>query len=390
MLAHSPPLALVIDYFQGDKGIAAEEEGIILALGQRNRVRRVRLGVPLPILQKLIMAIDEEYPVLEYLIMAQSSGDHSTALVLPETFQVPHLRHLMLLGFALPTNSRLLATAVGLITLSLYMDPSTYFQPSTLLQWISLMPQLEMLLIASLFPVPTGNRDVETQLMHTSITTYFTLPNLRWFAFQGGSAYLEAVVSRITTPRLEKFSIEFFKQITFSVPRLAQFMNSTRHLKFDSVKFEFSDEQISVEFYPHEEAKTNTLSIYVYCCHLDWQVSSVAQIFNSLSQIFSTVEHLTLEQEVHSQSSDEHNEVNRSEWRRLLRSFNNVKMLRVDDGLVKELSRCLRLDDEEHPLELLPELQVLRYSGSGDTGDLFTSFTDARQNAGRPVTLTRP
>ncbi|KAF8469437.1 hypothetical protein DFH94DRAFT_224513 [Russula ochroleuca] len=173
------------------------------------------------------MAIDEEYPVLEYLIMAQSSEDHSTALVLPETFQAPHLRHLMLLGFALPIRSRLLATVVGLITLSLYMDPSTYFQPSTLLQWISLMPQLEMLLIASLFPVPL-HRDVETQLMHTSITTYFTLPNLRWFAFQGGSAYLEAVVSRITTPLLEKFSIEFFKQITFSVPRLAQFMNCNK------------------------------------------------------------------------------------------------------------------------------------------------------------------
>ena len=128
----------------------------------------------------------------------------------------------------------------------------------------------------------------------------------------------------------------------------------------------------------------------VYCWHLDWQVSSVAQIFNSLSQIFSAVEHLTLEHEVHSRSSEEHNEVDRTEWRKLLRSFSNVKTLRIDDGLVEELSRCLRLDDGELPLELLPELQELTYSGSGDTGDAFTSFIDARQNAGRPVTLTRP
>jgi hypothetical protein len=124
--------------------------------------------------------------------------------------------------------------------------------------------------------------------------------------------------------------------------------------------------------------------------HLDWQVSSVAQISNSLGQMFSAVEHLTLEHEEHSLSSEEHNEVDHTEWLRLLRSFSNVKTFRIDNGLVEELSRCLELDDGELPLGLLPELQELTYSGSGDTGDAFTSFIDARQNAGRPVTLVRP
>jgi hypothetical protein len=36
-------------------------------------------------------------------------------------------------------------------------------------------------------------------------------------------------------------------------------------------------------------------------------------------------------------------------------------MLRVKDGLVEELSRCLRLEDGELPLEPLPELQRLTY-----------------------------
>jgi hypothetical protein len=101
------------------------------------------------------------------------------------------------------------------------------------------------------------------------------------------------------------------------------------------------------------------------------------------------VEHLNLEHSAHSQSFEEHNEVDRTEWRNFLRSFSNVKTLRVEDGLVEELSRSLRLDDGELPLELLPELQELTYSGSGDTGDAFKSFIDARQNAGRPVTLIR-
>jgi hypothetical protein len=70
-----------------------------------------------------------------------------------------------------------------------------------------------------------------------------------------------------------------------------------------------------------------------------------------------------------------------------LRSFSNVKTLRVDDGLVEELSGCLRLDDGEPPLELLPELRKLTYAGSGETRDAFTSFIDTRQKAGHPVTL---
>jgi hypothetical protein len=64
-----------------------------------------------------------------------------------------------------------------------------------------------------------------------------------------------------------------------------------------------------------------------------------------------------------------------------------VKTIRIDHGLVGELSRSLRPDDEELPLELLPELQELTFTGSGDVSDAFTSFIDARENAGHPVTL---
>ena len=67
-----------------------------------------------------------------------------------------------------------------------------------------------------------------------------------------------------------------------------------------------------------------------------------------------------------------------------------MKTLRIDNGLVKELSRSLRPDDGEHPLELLPELQKLTCPGSEDAGDVFMAFIDARQNAGRPVTLVHP
>jgi hypothetical protein len=392
MLAHSPPLPLDIDYYDISHRPTAEgEEGAILALKQPDRIRRIRLMMPVRNLQRLVAAIDGEYPILEYLVIIPPIkppiGNNNTILIFPETLQAPRLRHLTLFGFTLPIDSRLLTTAVGLVTLGLFMDhPSTYFHPNTLLQWLSFMPQLETLSISFISPIP--NRDVERQLTHTPITTPVTLPNLRCFRFRGVSTYLEALVRRTITPRPEKLQISFFNQLTFTVPRLLQFMNTVDNLRFDTADFLFSREQVCVAVYHHGAAVAYASFITVSCWHLDWQVSSVAQISNSLGQMFSAVEHLSFKREGQSRSSEEHDEANRRiEWRKLLRLFGNVKTLRIDNGLVEELSRCLRLKDGELPFELLPELQELTYTGSGDTdGDAFTSFIDARQNAARSVT----
>jgi hypothetical protein len=170
-------------------------------------------------------------------------------------------------------------------------------------------------------------------------------------------------------------------------------MNTIENLRFSNfsrANFLFCNEKLEVGVYPHGVAETpEAFGMTVDCWHLDWQVSSAAQIFNALSQMLSTVEHLTLEHRVHSRSSEEHNVVDRTQWRQLLKSFRNVKALRIPAGLVEELSRCLRLDDGELPLELLPELQELTFPSGGDFDNAFAPFIDDRQNAGRPVTLTR-
>ena len=385
MLAHSPPLPLVIEYDYEDPDLATEdEEGFTLAFQDRNRVRRVRLRMPVPTLQKLMIAISEGYPKLEYLIIVPSAEDTSTIFTLPESFQAPHLHHLVLFDFAFPIGSRLLTTATGLVTLALALsNPSTYFQPNVFLHWISFMPQLETLMITFLFTIPGS--DLETQSTHTPTTTHIMLPNLRWFWFRGVSAYLEAVVPQITTPRLEKLEIFFFEQAMFSVPRLVEFINATENLKFRVAKFHFSHELLDVELYPREDAEMYALHLGITCWPFNRQVSSVTQIFNASSQIFSAVEHLTLKQE----GDSPQNTVDRSQWHRFFRSFSNVKTLRVNDGLIQELSRCLRPEDGECPLGLLPELQELAYSGGSNAGDTFIPFIDARRDTGRSITLIR-
>ena len=389
MLANSPPLPLLIDYVNKNDDFSAEdEEGAILALKQYDRVRRVRLRVSAANIQKLVDAMEYEYPILEHLIIMCPVRDSISIMVFPEALQAPHMHHLVLVSFALPMGSRLLTSAVGLVTLSLIMvNPSTYFYPSTLLQWLSFMPLLETLMISLLYPDP--DHDMERQPITLPITTPDILPNLHSFTFLGVGTYLEALVHRITAPRLEKLQLEFFDQVTFSTPHLAQFV-STANLRFKTAKFTFNNWRVEANVYPQEEAETYALSIIVHCRHLDEQVSSAAQIFNLLGPMLSAVEHLTLEHKlhnVHSQSFEEHNEVDHTEWRKLLNSFRNVKSLRIAEGLVEDMTRCLQLDDGELPSEILPELQELSYSGSVNTGGAFTSFINARQNAGCPVTV---
>jgi hypothetical protein len=249
------------------------------------------------------------------------------------------------------------------------------------------MPQLETLVVSTNFFIITDH--VERQLLDMPITTRVALPNLRSFQFEGSGTYMEVVVHHITAPRLETLNIQLYNELELSVPHLYQFMNTTNDLRFDSATFEFSFYRVFVRLYLREEAEVYALLMTAFYMGQarDMQLFSVTQIFNSFSQKLSTVEHLSLEHAAFSYVHDGP-EVDPTEWRQLLQLFRCVKTLNVHDRLVKEVSRCLELDDGEHPLELLPVLQELTYSGSDDTSDAFTSFTDARQNAGRPVTLT--
>jgi hypothetical protein len=141
MLAHSPPFPLIIQYEAGDHDLTGEdEEGIMLALQHRDRVCRISLRMPAPSLQKLITAISDEFPILEFLSIGPRTK-HNTHLILPSTFQAPQLRFLRLDHFASPIGSPLLTTAVGLSRLILlWIHPSAYPHPNQFLQTLSLLP----------------------------------------------------------------------------------------------------------------------------------------------------------------------------------------------------------------------------------------------------------
>jgi len=145
------------------------------------------------------------------------------------------------------------------------------------------------------------------------------------------------------------------------------------------------DEWFTARAYPNKDAKVSALFMRVHCQGLHWQVASAAQIFSMLRSAFSAVEHLTLK----IRGYRRHNEADRTQWHNLLRSFSNVKTLRVANRLVSLLSRSLQLQDGESTMELLPELKELSYSSLRQFDNAFTAFIDARCIAGRPATVVR-
>jgi hypothetical protein len=385
MLTNSPPLPLIIDHVRHEGSITEEdEEGIMLALQHRNRVHRIRLLIPILDLQKLLPAVDKEFPMLEYLYMVPPT-ESKLRSILPNTFQAPRLHHLILRDFAFPIRFPSLTAGMGLTTLSLQgISQSAYSHPNDLLQQILLMPQLETLRIMFCSTVP--RRDLERQLMQRPVTTHVTLPNLRWLGLRATTTYMETLLPRMTTPLLERLEVKFFFQLNFPVSRLQEFMAAAENLRFSRANLRFLDNSISASVYPHDSTQVGSFSMDIACAQIDWQVSFAAQIFRSLNTVFSGVERLTLE--FHS-GFKSNNDVDRTQWRELLRSFSNVKVLRFSGYHAKHISRSLEVGEGESPLELLPELKELRFSPPSFDFTTFDAFIDARQNAGRPVTLLR-
>jgi len=280
---------------------------------------------------------------------------------------------------AIPIGTPLLITCVGLVTLSLQdVHPSAYFSPKNLLQRLSPMLHLETLRISLDSP--------RRQLLPTPITTTVTLPNLRWFAFEGPNAYLEALLLHITAPLLEKFQILFLDPRTFRVSCLLQFMNAAENLRFGSVKFRFYDGMVDVWVYPRKGIKKCSFYMRLGSVFILQQLLDTAQIFRALRTVGYAVEHLDLENESHIVLS-----AGPTQWRDFLGSFGSVKSLLVGHRLVGDISRSFRLDEGESPTELLSELKELSYSYSAtspDAGDAFIAFADVRQKAGRPITLS--
>jgi hypothetical protein len=215
MLAHSPPLPLVIYYHIDQGGITAKDESsMLLALSHRNRMRRISLDLPNSELRKFVMAMDGQFPILERLF-----------IVSPFTW----------ISF---THNYL-----GNRYTQAYKD-----------RIVQLSPPQSFSCSAFSYAPPGDARDGMVlpipKLCYEERCGPYAKNNLHSFVFLGLRAYLEDLVSRISAPSLSilksyscRSSID-----TFSGSHLLRFMQTSEDLRFNTFKRVFSLSQGSLNF----------------------------------------------------------------------------------------------------------------------------------------------
>jgi hypothetical protein len=360
------------------------------------------------------------------------------------------MHRLTLSNVALPAPSRLLSSAgTNVASLGLFDFPASLrnFYPAQFTVQLAALSRLEMLTISFSAAIP--NREIIRKLQGMPTTTRIALPCLHILAYRGGSAYLEGILARLDAPNLRTLNIEFFNQITFSLPSLCKSMHTIDALAFRSIALYFEENLASLIVDPFDHTGgpggsggsdpdsggggTQPLHIQISGKALDWQVFSISQLSSALAPLLSQTEILTLgfykdspdfahtvaeavgtvDGEAVGELQGGEVVVDRAQWLALLQLFAGVKTLQLAGQQVGGLFRALwpgqdegndngddnsEVGDEGNgndegggavTSEILPALQKLVPRGWGHRDEAFASFVAARAAAGYPVRLVR-
>ncbi|KAF8263062.1 hypothetical protein EI94DRAFT_1741925 [Lactarius quietus] len=390
MLNHSPPFPLVLDY--GPRILktwtAEDELGLLLASQYLPRVTEIMLSAPELTLAKLTTSMTEMAPRLETLILHSQTSE----IVLPKQFLeggAPQLRRLILTGAALSPLPPLLSSATSLVSLVLERIPSSaYFSPDSLATLISAMPHLQVLSIGFLSTIPRPGFRGERVLPRVQAART-ELPALTQLIYRGVSAYIEALLSRIRSPRIEDVDISLFNQLTLDLPRTCTFLRELDSLRPTRARIDFAEASAHLTISSPQPTASPDIFLSISCARLDFQVSATAQLCAVLSATLEPAEELVLGFHSSAMLEEWRQEIDTGLWWALLAPFRNVGTLRVHVALVDDVDRALRLSPADQPL--LPELRELVLLHGSDQTALksataaFSGFIDERDSAGHPV-----
>jgi len=341
-------------------------------------------------LQRLASAMQEPFPALTHL-MLNLGGDYSRqALSLPDGFlggSAPRLQSLWLRSIPSPALPKLLSSATSLVRLSLWNIPhSGYISPENIVTSLAMLSNLESLTID--FESPLSRPKQESR--HPPLPTRTVLPALTRFEFKGVSEYLEDLVALVNTPLLNSICITFFHQLIFDLPQLAKFMRrTTRFQALDEAYVNFGT--YGVQVIPLTQTGDEESRLKISCKELDWQLSSVAQVFASFFPSIYMVEHLYIHgpRNLLPQWQDD---IESMQWLEILHPFTTVKNLYVSENSAQCIAPALQELVGGRVTEVLPALESLFMEElllSGPVGEAIEQFVAARQVLGRPVTVSR-
>jgi hypothetical protein len=363
--------------------LSSGTDNVIAALGQSNRVCYVDLYLAGWQPEEVLAAMQVSFPKLTDLWL-RSAGE--TVPAIPDSFldgSAPRLRHFSLSGIPFLGLPKLLLSAAHLGYLRLLNIPhSGYISPEAIVALISALSNLEALSLE--FQSPQSRPARRPPPSKRSV-----IPALTSLLFKGVIEYLEDLVTRIDTPRLDGMDVTFFNQIdidTPRAPRLAQFINRTPKLRKRDAHVQFNDNFARVGLPPGYR----TLEIAISCSEPDWQLSSIEQICNSSLYPLSTVEDLYIEHE-YSELVWKDDAIESTLWLQLLFPFTVVKNLYLSKDFAPGIAAALQELVGDGITEVLPGLQNIFVEGlepSGPFQENIGQFVAGRQLSEHPIAIS--
>jgi hypothetical protein len=319
-----------------------DEDNIIAVFELSNRVNSISLTLTNSLLAKL-STISEPLSELEELVLLSQDN---LQLTLPSAFRWgSRLRILHVTRIAIPTLPRLLSSSTNIVDLQLHEIPMTgYFPPQVLANVLSGASHLQSFSLHFLsFPrrnyvglPPPGS-------------PHIALPVLTCFKYRGISKYLDRFVARINAPRLQDIDITFFNQPTMDASQLGQFVERIEmQTSLTKAEMQMSAQAISISF---QNSSTSTrLRLQISCTQLDWQLSSMAQVYDQFSPFLCGVKHLVFN------SNDfigGQGDVDGEQWLQLVRSFGGARTLSIAGELSTGILCAMRPADDGHTADIV-------------------------------------
>jgi F-box-like len=298
-----------------------EDYDFNVAIVHTNRVREINLfHLTSSQLQRLASAMQKQFPALRHLMLAIDVF-HSRPAFLPNGFlggSASRLQSFTLDSITFPALPKFLLSATDLVRLTLCNIPhSGYISPETIVTSLAVLANLKSLTIEFESPLFRGG-----SCPRATSLTLTVLPTLTCFKFRGVSEYLEDLVARIDAPLLDTIWINFFHQLIFDIPQLAQFMRrTTRFQALNEAHVDFEYYGVKVGYLPRTGIFDEKAVLRILCGEFRKQLSSLTQVSTSLFPRISMVEHLYIYQLRHLRSGSWQDNIEITQWLEFFQPF---------------------------------------------------------------------
>ena len=346
----------------------------------RSRTENVwaALQQPFPALTRLeflFQFLDEAAPVVSASFLGGSA---------------PALQTLWLDSTPFPGIPNFLLSATHLVYLRLTTIPhSGYFSPEAMVTALSTLTSLQTLWLDLQSPLSCPERESR----RPPPPTRAVLPALTTFWFKGVPEYVEDLMTRIDSPRLEVLHITFFNQVVFETPQFTKFIHRTPTLKpLEKARLVFQGHAASVNL-SSQASEHGTFSVEILCREFDWQVSSVEQVCASCLPPILMLEELYIYEARHSQPEWKDNIENQL-WLELLHPFIAVKNIYLSEKIAQRIVPALEelVGGRATVLPALQNIFLEEPQPSGSLGPVqkgIQQFVATRQTTSHPIAVSR-